>query len=314
MSRAPISVKGRNSNFAIAASLVFAIFLWGGNNVGTKWLVHDWPPVFIGSSRFLCAGFLMVGLFRWTNWFGGAAPISRGMSRRLWLRTGLTLAAYIVCFNWALRLTSASHVALYLGASPVWALLWEERPQKSWRSLLRYGAAILALAGVVTLFWPALHDTKLNPLGELFGIVGSVLWTVYGHESRKLGSEIPGAEIAAQTMWRAGVWLLPLAVVEVARAPQLNWSATAVVVQVVCILAGGVVAYACWNNALRLWPASRVFLFNNLIPISTMTWAHFCLGETVTRTFWLAMLLVLAGVALGQAGFLKFGEKVLPPE
>jgi len=70
-------------------------------------------------------------------------------------------------------------------------------------------------------------------------------------------------------------------------------------VQLYCILAGGVVAFALWNNALRQWPTSRVLLFNNLIPVSTMTWAYFCLGEAVTQTFWLAMILIATGVMLG---------------
>jgi drug/metabolite transporter (DMT)-like permease len=307
-------VRGPNSNFAIAAGLVLAIFLWGGNNAATKWLVASWPPVAVGGTRFLCAGLLMVGLFRWTNWLGGAVAISRDVRRQLWWRTGLSLAVYIVCFNWAMRLTSASHVTLYLGASPVWALLWEERPQKSWRSLKRYGAAALALAGVATLFWPALRDAKTNLIGEVLGLGCSVLWTVYGRECRTVGAQLPGAAVAAQTMWRAGVWLLPPAALEIAAATKLNWSLTAAGVQFFCIVAGGVVAYAFWNHALRFWPASRVLLFNNLIPVSTMVWAHFCLGEAVTRTFWLAMLLIVAGVIVGQSDLLKRTDKVMPPE
>jgi drug/metabolite transporter (DMT)-like permease len=307
-------VHGKNSNFNIAAGLALAIFLWGGNNAATKWLVQSWPPVAVGGTRFLCAGLLMVGLLRWTSWFGGVVDIPRDVSRRLWLRTGLSLAVYIVCFNWAMRLTSASHVTLYLGASPVWALLWEERPRKSWQSLRRYGAALFALAGAATLFWPALRDAKTNLYGEMLALVCSVLWTVYGRECRSLGARLPGAEIAAQTMWRSGVWLLPLSVLEVGLAPQLDWNVAAVGVQIACIFFGGVVAYGLWNNALRFWPASRVLLFNNLIPVSTMAWAHFTLGETVTRTFWMAMLLIVAGVALGQSDLLRCPDKVLPPE
>jgi hypothetical protein len=30
-------------NVAIAGSLLFVAFLWGGNNAGTKWLVASWP-------------------------------------------------------------------------------------------------------------------------------------------------------------------------------------------------------------------------------------------------------------------------------
>jgi drug/metabolite transporter (DMT)-like permease len=85
--------------------------------------------------------------------------------------------------------------------------------------------------------------------------------------------------------------------------------------QVYCVFGGGVMAYALWNNALRHWPTSRVFLFNNLIPLSTMTWSHFCLGETVTSTFWVAILWIVSGVVLGQANWQKvLGARWLPAE
>ena len=113
------------NNAVIAGSLLFTIFLWGGNNAGTKWLVMSWPPVFTGSIRFLLAGILLLAVLRFTKFLGAFQPLTPELRRQLWLRGGLTLAVYIIAFNWALRLTTASHVALYLGASPVWALLWE---------------------------------------------------------------------------------------------------------------------------------------------------------------------------------------------
>ena len=100
-------------------------------------------------------------------------------------------------------------------------------------------------------------------------------------------------------MWRAGVWLLPLGLGEVLRTGLvLSWKLIGV--QSYCIVAGGVVAFGLWNQALRFWPTSRVLLFNNLIPLSTMTWAYFCLGEAATATFWVALLFIGAGVWLGQ--------------
>jgi drug/metabolite transporter (DMT)-like permease len=77
-------------------------------------------------------------------------------------------------------------------------------------------------------------------------------------------------------------------------------------VQLYCILAGGVVAFAIWTQALRRWPASQVFLFNNLIPISTMLWAKVCLNESPTPTFWVAMLLIIVGVIIGQTKLERF--------
>jgi drug/metabolite transporter (DMT)-like permease len=110
---------------------------------GTKWLVGSWPPIFTGGTRFLCAGLLLLAVLRVTTWFGEYVVPSRELNHALWLRGGLSLAAYIMAFNYALRFTSASHVALYLGASPVWALLWEalQRADQNWLGALGRGVA-----------------------------------------------------------------------------------------------------------------------------------------------------------------------------
>jgi drug/metabolite transporter (DMT)-like permease len=107
------------NNAAIAVSLLLTVILWGGNNVGTKWLVATWPPIWTGATRFLVAGFFLLVILRFTRWLGKSQPLAPGSHRQLWLRGGLSLAVYIVVFAWALRLTAASHVALYLGASPI---------------------------------------------------------------------------------------------------------------------------------------------------------------------------------------------------
>jgi drug/metabolite transporter (DMT)-like permease len=105
-------------------------------------------------------------------------------------------------------------------------------------------------------------------------------------------------------MWRAGVLLVPLAMLEVYRRG-LVWRSDLVLIQLYCITVGGVAPFAIWSTALRHWPASQVLLFNNLVPLSTMTWAHFWLGEPVTTTFWTAMILIVTGVLLGQTNWTK---------
>jgi drug/metabolite transporter (DMT)-like permease len=304
----------KNENRGIVAGLVFAVFLWGATNVGTKYMVRSWPPVFVGAVRFLAAGLLFLGVLRWTEFFGRSRAPSREASRRLWFRCGLALAVYIVAFNWALRLTAASHVALYLAASPVWALLFEAPPRADWRSAQRYGAALLALAGVVTLFWPELSAGRTGAIGELFGLSCSVLWTVFGLECRALSQELSGPEVTAHSFWRAGCWLAPFGVWDLCVKP-VHWDFRLGWVMAFCVLGGGIVAFGLWNHALRRWTTSKVYLFNNLIPLSTMLWAHFCLGEAISGTFWMAMLLIASGVLLGQARLQSlFGSRWLPEE
>jgi len=298
-------VPEKKNNAAIAASLLLVVIMWGGNNVGTKWLVATWPVIWTGSTRFLVAGFFLLGILRFTNWLGEFQPLTWESYRQLSIRGGLSLAAYIVVFAWALRLTAASHVALYIGASPIWALLWEERPKKNWASVRRYGAALLAVAGVLVLFWPVLKTGKqTNLLGELCGLASSITWANFNHQGRFLAAKIPGLEIAANAMWMAGVWLLPFGLLEIA-ARGFATDSRHFFVQSLCIMFGGVVPYALWNSALRHWRTSQVMLFNNFIPLTTTVWAHFILREPITPTFCEAMGLIVAGVALGQADWSK---------
>jgi drug/metabolite transporter (DMT)-like permease len=289
---------------AIAGSLLLVVILWGGNNAGTKWLVTTWPPIWTGSARFLVAGFFLLALLRFTRWLGEFRPLTREQYFQLWLRGGLSLAAYIVAFAWALRLTAASHVALYLGASPIWALLWEERPKRNWTSLRRYGAALLAVSGVLFLFWPALKAADTNLAGEFCGLAASLLWANYNHQSRFLSANIPGLEIAANAMWMSGVCLLPFGLLEIA-VQGIKIDVPHVSVQLLCIFFGGVIPYALWNSALRHWRTSRVMLFNNFIPLTTTIWVYFTLGEPITPTFCAAMILIIAGVTLGQVDWSK---------
>ncbi len=302
------------TNSTIAVSLLFTVVLWGANTTAIKFLLRDWPPIWIGSSRMLCVGALMLAVLRWTDWLGPRARFALEWNNRRWWQTGLGLAVYVAVFTWSLQFTPASHVALYLGTSPVWAVLWEGRPRRDWDSARRYGAAALTVAGVAVLFWPKLKLAANDWLGDGLALVASVLWTHYSRQCRALSAKYSGVEITAHTMWRAALCLAPVALVEAA-LHGLPWRVELVLAQGYCVLGGGVLAFAFWHNALRHWPTSRVFLMGNLVPLTTMLWAHACLKEPITPTFWPAMLLIVGGVLLGQANWQKlFGLRWLPAE
>jgi drug/metabolite transporter (DMT)-like permease len=297
-------VSESKNNAPIAASLLLVVVLWGGNNAGTKWLLGQWPPVFTGVTRFLFAGVFLLVVLRCTKILGEFQSLTSTQMRQLWLRGGLSLAMYTAVFSWALRLTAASHVALYIGASPVWALLVEQRPARDWSSVRRYGAALLATTGILILFWPSLKGSRFNPAGEILGICSSWCWANYSHQSRILARTIHGVEVAANSMWMSGVWLLPVAIYEIS-THGVTLDAPHIGIQTLAIIFGGVVPYALWNSALRHWQTSRVMLFNNFIPLTTATWAHYALGEPLTSTFLIAMALVILGVAVGQMDWSK---------
>jgi O-acetylserine/cysteine efflux transporter len=304
-----------HSKQGIVTGLLVAIFLWGANNTSVKVLVGQWPPVWTGASRFLAAGLLLLFITRHTTWFGPARTLTPELRRRLWLRGGLSLAIYLAAFNWAVRFTTVSHVALYLGAAPVWALLLEGFAGQTRAALAqRYAAAALALTGVAVLFWPALRGSSASLPGEVLGLASSFLWTWYGRQCRLFNGQLSGAEITAHTMWRSGVILMPWGLYEIA-AHGLPLTPKLLGLQLFCVLGGGVVAFSLWMNALQHWKTSEVYLFNNLIPLSSTLWAWAALNEPLSTTFWIAMLLIVAGVVFGQANWQNLlGKRWVPAD
>lgn len=265
----------------------------------------------IGVTRFLSAGLILLGILHWTDWLGRSEKVSPELNRKLWRVSFLSLAIYIACYTFAIRFTSASNIALHLGTAPVWALIWEERPRLTWRSAQSYGAALLALSGVVILVWPNLKSDSNSWIGDLLGVGASVFWTSYGRECRTLSQSLLPPEVSACTFWRAGLILLPFSLVEIFTVG-VPLKPNLLGIQLYCILASGVVAFIFWNNALRYWPTSRVYLFNNLIPLSTMLSAYFLINEPISPTFWISMLLIVGGVLLGQTNWQKLFGRYLP--
>ena len=302
----------RRQNLLIAAGLVLATIVWGANNTTIGYLVGskhgNWPVLWTTGTRLLCAGLLLLGLLRWTKIFGEQNTVPADVHRRLWLRGAPLFVGWAAGFSWAVTYTPVSHASLYLAASPVWGLLLEERPRLNRESLRKYFAALLALAGIVILFWPKLNADAHRWWGDVIAFCASWSWTLYSRESRELSGRVSGMLYTAQTAWRAGLLLLPFVIWEIIKNPPaleghlIGW-------QVFSIFAGTLVGLGIWNHVLRYWPASRALLFNNLIPIFAMLWAWMCIDEKITLTFWPAMALVVTGVVVGLAPWLKPAAK-----
>jgi drug/metabolite transporter (DMT)-like permease len=310
MNNGPQTQKPQPNELLLLVSLLGALFLWGGNNAGSKYLLGSWPPYFLGAARFLIAAAIFQILFQIQRAPiriqipvpPDASSLQEGKQKLLWIRGGLCLAVYIGVFHAALQRTYASHVALCLGTAPVWGLLMEERPRLTGPSLIRYGAALLALCGVVVLFAPQLNlqEANGNLTGEILGLASSVLWANYARQNRYLAARFPVDRLTASTFWRAAVLLLPLAVGEVifGGIPPLNLQLGAILLG--CALGGGVIAFMLYAKVLQNWTASRVLMFNNLIPISTMLWSWYFLGEPLSAYLWISFLLIGTAVTISQ--------------
>ena len=299
------------ANGSVTLAIVTAILVWGGNNVGMKVLVRDWPLLFTGSTRFLFAGAFLVLVLRLVPKLAGPGgivltPLQR---RHLWIRGGIPLAGYCVLTHWCLVYIPASHFSLCLAASPAWALLWEDRFRFRRDSATHYLGIMLTLVGVVVLLWPSLTGNRGEWFGELLAVASGIVWVIYNQSCRVLSQDgLSGIQTAGSTMWRAGAIVAAPAIFELVSVGPFPVTATTLGIQAYCIIGGGT-AYMLWNWALSHWPVSRVSLVGNLNPVSTMVAAWLLIGEKLSANFFVSLALILGGVFIGQ--FSKTRAKAL---
>ena len=140
----------RDNSAAVVTGLIVAVFLWGGNNVATKYLVDTWPPIWTSCTRFLISGALLLFLAHKTRWFGSPKPLNPSLKKALWFKGSLSFTVYILSFIWALKFSTAANMGLLFASSPMWALLWEIRLVERAELIKRFIAAALTLSGGLT--------------------------------------------------------------------------------------------------------------------------------------------------------------------
>jgi drug/metabolite transporter (DMT)-like permease len=300
---------GRKSN-QIVGGLIAATFLWGGNNVATKHLVDHWPPIWTSCTRFLISGLLLLTLARYTPWFGTFQPVTPELKKALWWKGSLSFTIYILSFIWALHFSTAANMGLLFATSPVWALLWEIRQVKRPELIKRLAAATLTLLGVAILFQSSAQNGETSWLGNGLGLLAAILWTLYSRVCRSFGHQLSSAQINGHNFVRTFVWLLPFAIYDHFNA-NIPMKASLWATQIYSIIGAGVFAFAFWTNALRHWPTSRVMLFINLIPLTTVLCGRFFLNEIVGKYFWWSMMLVMAGVFLGLTDLERLKKRTI---
>ncbi|HSH17307.1 MAG TPA: DMT family transporter, partial [Verrucomicrobiae bacterium] len=93
------------------------------------------------------------------------------------------------------------------------------------------------------------------------------------------------------------------------------WRVDAWLVFLYSVLGPGVFSFALWSNALTHWPTSRVYLFNNIIPVWTVFWTWLFFREPITSNIWIALVLIVSGVVLSSTNWSGvLGKRWLPPE
>lgn len=276
---------------------LFTIFIWGTTFVATKLLLEDFSPVAILFYRFLI-GYIMLwiiyphkfktsGIKEELLYFGAGA-------------SGVTI--YFLCENYALTYTYAANVSIIVATAPfltglLISIFYKERMSKSF-----IVGFLLAIVGIAIVSFNGSMELSLNPFGDLLAFLAAFCWAVYsifttaatkhGHSS---------LAITRRIFFYGLLTMIPaLGVCDFSFAPTplQNFQNIGLLLYLGLIASG--LCYITWNKAMEYLGAVKTSVYIYLVPVVTVIFSFFILGEQLTLISLSGCILIVLGLLLSE--------------
>jgi drug/metabolite transporter (DMT)-like permease len=276
---------------------------FGGNWVVGRALTDLVPPFAMTFWRWVIA-FLLLLPFAWRHVRKEKTAMVAAW-RTLLLLGALGSTGFAVLSYWGLQYTAAINASLLNASMPLFILplsllmlgIGISTQQAVGLALSLFGVMIIILRGDLDL----LMSVRLNP-GDLL-IVGAVAcWSLYTVILRKspLVDVHPLSLLFTTTL--LGILLnAPLYGWEIARGAKIVLRAETVAGLAFLGLFPALIAYICWNEAVRSVGPNTAGLFLNLVPLFTAAFSMAFLGEKLYAYLVVGAAFVLGGVYLCTA-------------
>ena len=286
--------------------LLTVVLAWGLTWPVNKVLLHSLSPLWLLSLRSAIAA---VALLAIAAALGRLARPPRADVPVVLSITLLHMVGFGVLTAWGLQLIPAGRSVVLAYTTPLWvapgaALFLRERLGA--RGL---AGVVLGLLGLAVLFNPVGFDwtDRRSALGHGAILLGAALWAASIVHLRGHRWQSAPFDLAPWQMLLATVLVTPLALL-VDGPPAAGWRARELALLLYAGIPGTAVAYWATAMASRALPAVTTSLGLLATPVLSVTVATLWLGEPVTPSLVVAIVLILGGVAIGTTG-----ERARPP-
>ena len=284
----------------------FSALLWSGNFIIAKYSAHVIPPASLSFLRWTIAALILTP-FIWNRCIQEWSEI-----KKHWLHLTITAIFGISIFNTCAYIAAPDVPAIHLSllsatASPIFSIILAAIFLKEHISLIKLIGVLISVAGILIL----LSKGNLSSLtsfefhrADLWILAAAISFAIYNIFVKTKPVTLHPKVFLVTVFWIGILFLLPFFVYDQMHQPtEINIKNVGSVLYLG--IGASLIAYLCWNAAIRKIGAGQTALFGNLIPVFSMIEAVLFLGETLSANQAFSSILIIAGLFVANG---KFGN------
>lgn len=276
--------------------------IWGGSFMLMRIAVVEVPPVTTTALRQTVAGvvFLAIALAA-----GERLKASRSDHLVIILSAFFGMALPFSLISWGLQELTAGFAAILMGLMPLMTIVlahFTTHDEKM--NIQKLVGVVFGFLGLVVLFWPDLVGGTDNQFWRQMAVMGAgVSYAINALLTKRLLHLRPRPMFAANIAWSL-VMLLPVALLAEPLPAQVPSASASIAILLLGILQTAIASLIMFRIIGRQG-ASFFGQINLLVPMAGVLWGAIILGERLSANAFLALAVIISGVAVARMGTKK---------
>ena len=278
--------------------LIVVSALWGSAFMCNAIALVDFSPIAIAAYRVALAAILMLMICRWQ----GLAFVPDKRTVILFFAIGLLNSAIpFSLIGWGQQSVDSATTAILISASPFLTLLLSHFMTSDDRfSWYKLAGLIVGFSGVVVLLAEGVMTGGASVAGMVAIALAACCYATSAQLIRKL-SGIPSLIQVTGSLITSALVLVPLTIFLHPPLTQ-SFSQSSLLALAFLTIGPTAIAYVLRTQIIQINGAVFMSSAGYLIPVFAVLWAWLFLSESPRITVWIALSLVLGGIAIGQSG------------
>lgn len=276
-------------------SVSIPVIFWGISFVSTEYLLAYLGPMTIGGIRFVIATAIMYGVMRYKK-----EPLKIDpKDRYLFILAGaIGIAIYFYFENLGIYYISASPASLIIASIPMVTLIVEAIIYKRKVGALDILAILVSIGGVVLVVDMSLGEffEADEAIGYLMMILAVVSWVIYSMASKPLFRKYSYLTIIFYQFF----YSLPILLVAIPFESN-NWAQLqmdGVLHLLFLSIFASVLGFYYYAKAMDLLGVTEASLFINFLPIVTIVFSYFYMGQLISTQQMVGGMLIMISLTI----------------